>query len=103
MQNSIDPNLNSFLNPADYIDINNHINLMSIVNDKSIRTGYVNPDLYTQLLLEDFRNSLEDATASGIVYNEKILRGNWEFIFAPPRGEGLLPVVKHSVFLGWGG
>ena len=103
MQPSIDPNRNNFLNPADYMDYNNHVNLPPAVIDNSIRTGYINPDLYTQLLLEDFRGSLSNATASGIDYDKKIISGKWEFIFSPPRADGQLPVVKHSVFYGWGG
>ena len=58
-------------------------------------------DLYTQELMSDFYGSLGQATISGITYGEKIPAGNWEFIFAPPRQEGLLPVVKHAQFNGW--
>ena len=66
------------------------------------RYGYTNPDLYSQLLLEDFQGALESATTSGIKYGEIIVNGKWEFIFAPPRAKGQLPVIKHSVFSGWG-
>ncbi|MCM1097632.1 MAG: DNRLRE domain-containing protein [Ruminococcus flavefaciens] len=64
-------------------------------------TAYINPDLYTQYLMSDFYGSLEQATASGIKYGEIISSGNWEFIFAQPRQEGLLPVIKHAKFNGW--
>lgn len=60
------------------------------------KTAYTNPDLYTQELMNDFYYSLKQAAASGIKYGEKIVQGNWEFIFAEPRIEGLFPVVKHS-------
>ena len=64
-------------------------------------TAYTNPNLYTQELMSDFYGSLEQATVSGIKYGELISAGNWEFIFAPPRQEGLLPVIKHAQFNGW--
>lgn len=51
--------------------------------------------------MNDFYYSLKQATASGIKYGEKIVQGNWEFIFAEPRIEGQFPVVKHSQFNGW--
>lgn len=64
-------------------------------------TAYTNPNLYTQELMSDFYGSLEQATVSGIQYGELISTGNWEFIFAAPRQEGLLPVIKHAQFNGW--
>ena len=64
-------------------------------------TAYTNPNLYTQELMSDFYGSLEQATVSGIKYGELISAGNWEFIFAPLRQEGLLPVIKHVQFNGW--
>lgn len=64
-------------------------------------TAYTNPNLYTQELMSDFYGSLEQATVSGIQYGELISAGNWEFIFAAPRQEGLLPVIKHAQFNGW--
>ena len=64
-------------------------------------TAYTNPNLYTQELMSDFYGSLEQATVSGIKYGELISAGNWEFIFAPPRQEGILPVIKHVQFNGW--
>ena len=35
------------------------------------------------------------------VDGEKVFYGNWEFIFAKPRGTGMLPVIKHTQFNGW--
>ena len=64
-------------------------------------TAYTNPNLYTQELMSDFHGSLEQATASGIKYGELISAGNWEFMFAPPRREGQLQVIKHAQFNGW--
>lgn len=52
--------------------------------------------------MKDFYGSLKSATANGIIYEDVIVKGHWEFIFSPPRTEGLLPVIKHSVFRGWG-
>lgn len=51
--------------------------------------------------MSDFHGSLEQATASGIKYGELISAGNWEFMFAPPRREGQLQVIKHAQFNGW--
>ena len=64
-------------------------------------TGYTNPNLYSQILMSDFYRSLELATVAGIKYDELIRVGNWEFKFALPREEGLLPVIKHAQFNGW--
>ena len=64
-------------------------------------TAFTNHNLYTQELMNDFYGALEQATKSGITYGEKINSGNWEFIFAKPRQEGQLPVIKHSMFNGW--
>ncbi len=51
--------------------------------------------------MSDFYGSLEQATVSGINYGELISAGNWEFIFAPPRQEDLLPVIEYTQFKGW--
>lgn len=51
--------------------------------------------------MSDFYGALQEATKSGIVYEEKITQGNWEFIFAQPRQAGQLPVIKHAQFNGW--
>ena len=64
-------------------------------------TAHINPDLYTQELLNDFYGALKEATETGITYGEKIKKGNWEFIFAEPREAGQLPVIKHAQFNGW--
>ena len=64
-------------------------------------TAFTNPNLYTQELMNDFYGALEQATKSGITYGEQINSGNWEFIFAKPRQEVQLPVIKHSMFNGW--
>lgn len=34
-----------------------------------------------------------------MVFDKMIKVGNWEFKFAAPRGEGLLPVVKHAQYI----
>ncbi|MBI9051510.1 MAG: Ig-like domain repeat protein [Anaerolineaceae bacterium] len=69
---------------------------------KQIKVTGIDPDYYSQILLYDFSEALNQATVNGIKYEEIITVGNWEFIFSAPRGEGLLPVVKHAQFNGWG-
>ena len=64
-------------------------------------TAYTNPNLYTQEIINDFYGALKEVTKSEIAYGEKVIQGNWEFIFARPRKEGQLPVIKHALFNGW--
>ena len=64
-------------------------------------TAYTNPNLYTQEIMSDFYGALQEATKSGIVYEEKITQGNQEVIFARLRQAGQLPVIKHAQFNGW--
>lgn len=59
-----------------------------------------NPRLYEQFILYDYYKSLGNAVKNGIVYNKKIIEGNWEFIFAKPRENSKYPVIKHSKFSG---
>ncbi len=73
---------------------------------KKIATKANNPgfdsNLYTQNLLDDFAGALEAATKDGIKYDEIMNVGKWELKFSPPREDGLLPVIMHAVFKGWG-
>ena len=49
----------------------------------------------SQTLLSSFQNSVSGAVKKGIKYDEIMNIGNWELIFSKPRGDGLLPVIKH--------
>ncbi len=50
----------------------------------------------TQQLLTGLHASIEQAVQKGIVYEQKIISGNWELIFSKPRQPGQLPVIKHA-------
>ena len=52
----------------------------------------------SQTLLSSFQNSVSDAVKQGVKYDEIMNVGNWELIFSKPRGNGLLPVIKHAVY-----
>ncbi|ATD58132.1 hypothetical protein BTM21_10435 [Clostridium chauvoei] len=52
----------------------------------------------SQTLLSSFQNSVSGAVKKGVKYDEIMNVGNWELIFSKPRGEGLLPVIKHAVY-----
>ncbi len=52
----------------------------------------------SQTLLSSFQNSVSDAVKQGVKYDEIMNAGNWELIFSKPRGDGLLPVIKHAVY-----
>ncbi|WP_052126117.1 ribonuclease YeeF family protein [Ureibacillus massiliensis] len=52
----------------------------------------------SQTLLSSFQNSVKNAVKEGIKYEEIMNIGNWELIFSKPRGDGLLPVIKHAVY-----
>ncbi|WP_245828974.1 hypothetical protein [Salipaludibacillus agaradhaerens] len=53
----------------------------------------------SQTLLSSFQTSVKNAVKSGIKYEEIMKVGNWELIFSKPRGDGLLPVIKHAVYM----
>lgn len=57
--------------------------------------------LENQLLLSDFKNTLEIIVKNKVLYETEYIIGKWNIMFAPPRSEGLLPVIKHAVFMGW--
>lgn len=52
----------------------------------------------SQTLLSSFENSVKKAVNEGVKYEEIMNIGNWELIFSKPRGDGLLPVIKHAVY-----
>ena len=53
----------------------------------------------SQTLLSSFQNTVKNAVKEGIKYEEIMNIGNWELIFSKPRGDGLLPVIKHAVYM----
>ncbi|MBD3861173.1 ribonuclease YeeF family protein [Bacillus sp. 28A-2] len=53
----------------------------------------------SQTLLASFQSSVNNAVKQGIKYEEIMKIGNWELIFSKPRGDGLLPVIKHAVYM----
>ncbi|AOZ88254.1 transposase [Bacillus xiamenensis] len=53
----------------------------------------------SQTLLASFQSSVNNAAKQGIKYEEIMKVGNWELIFSKPRGDGLLPVIKHAVYM----
>ncbi|MEC1179509.1 hypothetical protein P9B03_13505 [Metasolibacillus meyeri] len=52
----------------------------------------------SQTLLTSFESSVKKAVNEGVKYEEIMNVGNWELIFSKPRGDGLLPVIKHAVY-----
>ncbi|MCM0627508.1 hypothetical protein M5J14_23850, partial [Lysinibacillus sp. OL1_EC] len=52
----------------------------------------------SQTLLTSFESSVKKAVKEGVKYEEIMNVGNWELIFSKPRGDGLLPVIKHAVY-----
>ncbi|WP_352230666.1 ribonuclease YeeF family protein [Bacillus subtilis] len=52
----------------------------------------------SQTLLSSFQNSVKKAVKQGVKYDEIMNVGNWELIFSKPRGDDLLPVIKHAVY-----
>ncbi|MCU0544292.1 MAG: hypothetical protein MUE44_19295, partial [Oscillatoriaceae cyanobacterium Prado104] len=56
-------------------------------------------ELFTQLLLEDFRQAVVQALKQGITYDTVIRIGRWELKFGRPREAGQLPVIYHAVGL----
>ncbi|WP_250675736.1 polymorphic toxin-type HINT domain-containing protein [Paraclostridium ghonii] len=52
----------------------------------------------SQTILLSFQNSVSGVAKQGVKYDEIINVGNWELIFSKPRGNGLLPVIKHAVY-----
>lgn len=51
-----------------------------------------------QLLLEDFVEAIEIASAGGVRYDELIYVWNWELVFARARSEGPINVIVHALY-----
>ena len=56
-------------------------------------------NINSQQMLSSFESALNQAVKNGVQFDKMIKVGNWEFKFAAPRGEGLLPVVKHAQYI----
>lgn len=56
-------------------------------------------NINSQEIMTSFQGAVNKAVMQGIKYEERITIGNWEFIFSAPRGEGLLPVIKHAQYI----
>lgn len=53
----------------------------------------------SQTLLTSFQGAVEDLVSKPLVYEEVVRSGPWELIFSAPRDGGLLPVIKHAVYM----
>ena len=62
----------------------------------------INPKFYTQLLLDDFRNTLNKIISLGYTFGKMYTEGNWEITIVKDKKGGKNPIVKHAQFLGWG-
>jgi|LSQX01.2.fsa_nt_gb RHS repeat-associated protein len=56
-------------------------------------------NINSQQMLSSFESALNQSVKNGVQFDKMIKVGNWEFKFAAPRGEGLLPVVKHAQYI----
>jgi RHS repeat-associated protein len=56
-------------------------------------------NINSQQILTSFQHALKAAIQNGIKYGKMLKVDNWEFILSKPRGEGLLPVVKHAQYI----
>ena len=56
-------------------------------------------ELFTQFLLEDFRQAVAQAVQEGITYDKLMQIGRWEIFFILPCQVGQLPVIYHAVSL----
>ncbi|MGB8688091.1 MAG: hypothetical protein WCD53_12245, partial [Microcoleus sp.] len=54
-------------------------------------------ELFTQFVLEDFRQAVVQAVQQGITYGQPMRIGRWELIFGAPRQAGQLPVIYHAL------
>lgn len=59
-----------------------------------------NPNLFTQFILYDYRNALNEAIAGGIRYGQLVNSGHWIFKFPKNHEADKNPVVIHSLFTG---
>ena len=56
-------------------------------------------NINSQEIMTSFQEAVNKAVMQGIKYGERITIDNWEFIFSAPRGDGLLPVIKHAQYI----
>lgn len=55
--------------------------------------------LTEQQLLSSFEGAMTQMISKGYVYDVAQRIGNWEIVISAPRSAGLLPVVKHAVYI----
>jgi hypothetical protein len=71
-----------------------HINEM-IIGYKRLK-GTDKADLFTQFVLEDFRQAASQASKGKIKFGELIQVGRWKFVFGEPPAPGKLPSIYHA-------
>jgi hypothetical protein len=65
-----------------------------------------NAEKYTQFLMADFKNSVDQALRQVKIPNspgmprQQIRIGNWDLVIGPPRQAGQLPVILHAQPMG---
>lgn len=65
----------------------------------STRTLSHSQNMTEQQLLSSLQAAVGKAPKMGYTYNVPIKIGNWELIFSPAREAGLLPVIKHALYI----
>ena len=58
-----------------------------------------NTPINSQIILTDFKATLESAIIKGLKYDDILNIGRWQFKIGRARAEGLLPVVYHAKFV----
>lgn len=53
----------------------------------------------SQTMISSFQNAISSAIAQEIQFERVMRIDNWELIFSQPKGEGLLPVIKHALYI----
>jgi hypothetical protein len=70
--------------------------LEELVRGYKRQKGTDKADLFTQLLLEDFRQAATQASKGEIVFGKAIKVGRWEFVFGKPPAPDKLPSIYHA-------
>ncbi|MFM1652571.1 RHS repeat domain-containing protein [Brevibacillus sp. B_LB10_24] len=76
-----------------------HPNATKHMVEYSTKTLSHGSKMSDQALLTSFQNAVSQAIRKGLKYDELVKVGNWELIFSRPRDAGLLPVIKHAVYI----
>ena len=53
----------------------------------------------SQSIMTSFQNAIQTGVLQGIQYEQMMKIGNWELIFSQANTEGLLPVIKHALYI----